>query len=104
MVRHVLMIQMDTAKANDLVRSGKLGETVAAILAEQKPEAVYFTEIDGVRTGIMIIDIAAESDIPRIAEPWFLTLDAKLSFRPAMVPADLEAAGQAFAAAAKAYG
>ena len=52
----------------------------------------------------MIIDIAAESDIPQIAEPWFLALDAKLSFRPAMVPADLEAAGPAFAAAVKTYG
>ncbi|HSI30290.1 MAG TPA: hypothetical protein VK951_03065 [Miltoncostaeaceae bacterium] len=104
MVRHVLLVQMDTAKANDLVRSGKLGETIGTILAEQKPEAVYFTELDGVRTGIMIIDIAAESDIPQIAEPWFLALDAKLSFRPAMVPADLEAAGPAFAAAVKTYG
>jgi hypothetical protein len=103
-VRHVLLVQMDTAKANDFVRSEKLGETVAAILAEQKPEAVYFTELDGVRTGIVVIDVAAESDIPRIAEPWFLALDAKISFRPAMVPADLEAAGPAFAAAVQAYG
>ena len=87
-----------------MVRSGKLGESVAAILAEQKPEAVYFTELDGVRTGIVVIDVAAESDIPRIAEPWFLALDAKISFRPAMVPADLEAAGPAFAAAVQAYG
>ena len=47
MVRHVLLVQMDTAKANDLVRSGKLGETIGTILAEQKPEAVYFTELDG---------------------------------------------------------
>lgn len=52
----------------------------------------------------MVIDVAAESDIPRIAEPWFLALDAKISFRPAMVPADLEAAGPAFAAAVQAYG
>ena len=73
MVRHVLLVQMDTAKANDLVRSGKLGETIGTILAEQKPEAVYFTELDGVRTGIMIIDIAAESDIPQIAEPYFFS-------------------------------
>jgi hypothetical protein len=50
----------------------------------------------------MVIDVAAESDIPRIAEPWFLAFDANI--HPAMVPADLEAAGPAIAAAAKAFG
>lgn len=103
-VRHVLVIKLNTAKANDCARSGKLAETVVSILDEQRPEAVYFTEIDGVRTGIMVIDVAAESDIPRIAEPWFLAFDANIGFHPAMVPADLEAAGPAIAAAAKAYG
>ena len=52
----------------------------------------------------MIIDVPAASDIPRIAEPWFLAFDAKIGFHPAMVPADLEAAGPSIAAAAQAYG
>ena len=103
-MRHVLVIELDTARANDSARTGKLGETIGSILAEQKPEAVYFTEIDGARTGIMIIDIPAASDIPGIAEPWFLAFDAKIGFHPAMVPADLEAAGASIAAAAQAYG
>ena len=50
-MRHVLVIELDTARANDSARTGKLGETIGSILAEQKPEAVYFTEIDGARTG-----------------------------------------------------
>jgi len=103
-MRHVLVIKLDTARANDAARAGGLGETIGAILEEQKPEAVYFTEIDGVRTGIMVIDVPAASDIPRIAEPWFLAFDANIGFHPAMVPADLEQAGPSIAAAAKAYG
>ena len=103
-MRHVLVIELDTARANDSARAGKLGETIGSILAEQKPEAVYFTEIDGARTGIMIIDVPAASDIPRIAEPWFLAFDAKVGFHPAMVPSDLEAAGSSIAAAVRAYG
>jgi hypothetical protein len=103
-MRHVLVIKLDTVRANDCARTGKLAETIGSILEEQKPEAVYFTEIDGVRTGIMAIDIPAASDIPQIAEPWFLAFDAKIGFCPAMVPADLEVAGPSIAAAAQAYG
>jgi hypothetical protein len=83
---------------------GSSAKTIGSILAEQKPEAVYFTEIDGVRTGIMIIDIPTASDIPRIAESWFLAFDATIGFDPTMVPEDLEMAGSSIAAAAKAYG
>ena len=103
-MRHVLVIKMDTVRANDSARAGKLGETIGAILAEQKPEAVYLTEIDGVRTGIMIIDIPTAADIPGIAEPWFLAFDANIGFHPTMVPADLEKAGPSIAAAVEAYG
>ena len=103
-MRHVLVIKLDTAKGNDCARSGKLGETIGSILGEQKPEAIYFTEIDGVRTAIMIIDVPTAADIPRIAEPWFLAFDAKVGFHSAMIPADLEKAGPSIAAAAQAYG
>lgn len=103
-MRHVLVTKLDTVRANGAARAGTLAETIAAILAEQKPEAVYFTEIDGVRTGIMVSDIPAASDRPRIAEPWFLAFDASVGFHPAMVPEDLEEAGASIAAAAKAYG
>jgi hypothetical protein len=103
-MRHVLVIKLDTVRANDCARTGKLGETIGSILAEQKPEAAYFTEIDGVRTAIMIIDVPTAADIPRIAEPWFLAFDATIGFHPTMIPEDLETAGPAIAAAVKAYG
>ncbi len=103
-MRHVLVISLDTARANDAARAGTLGETIGRILEEQRPEAVYFTEIDGARTGIVAIDIPTAADIPRIAEPWFLAFDAKIGFHPAMVPDDLEKAGASIAAAAQAYG
>jgi len=38
-VRHVLVIKLDTAKANDCARSGKLAETIVSILDEQRLEA-----------------------------------------------------------------
>ncbi|KAA0233568.1 MAG: hypothetical protein EDR02_13080 [Actinobacteria bacterium] len=103
-MRNLLIISLDTAKANDSARAGTLAQTIGGIVDDQKPESVYFTEIDGVRTGIMVVDIETAMDIPRIAEPWFLAFDAKVEFHPTMVPADLEAAGPSIEAAVKAYG
>jgi hypothetical protein len=33
------------------------------------------------------------SEIPGLAEPWFLNFDAKVEFSPAMTPEDLQKAG-----------
>lgn len=80
-------------KFNSAVRDGSAGEKIKRILDELNPEAVYFTEYDGRRGAIMIVDIKSPSDIPAIAEPWFLCFDADCSFHPAMTPEDLSTAG-----------
>lgn len=103
-MRNVLVIELNTPRANDAARAGKLGDTIGAILQEQAPEAVYFTEIDGARTAIMVVDVPTAADIPRLAEPWFLAFDAKVGFHPAMGVEDLQKAGPDIAAAVAAYG
>ena len=54
-----------------------------------KPEAAYFTERDGRRGGIFVVDLQSASDIPKLAEPWFLSFNAEVEFRIAMTPEDL---------------
>ena len=44
------------------------------------------------------------SQIPAIAEPWFLAFNAKITLRPAMNPQDLATAGPAIEKAVKTYG
>jgi hypothetical protein len=75
-----------------------------SILAEQKPEAAYFTEMDGRRTGIIIVDVKDPSQIPALAEPYFLAFNAEVGFHPAMTAADLEKAGPAIEHAVRKYG
>ena len=79
-------------------------KVVQRILEQQKPEAAYFIADGGRRTAILIIDMKDASEIPGIAEPWFLALNASIEATPAMVPADLEKAGPAIEQAVKAYG
>ena len=78
---------------NALVRNGKIGESIERILEAIKPEAAYFTEQDGTRGAIFVIDVQNQSDIPRFAEPFFLNFQANCKFRILMSPDDLQKAG-----------
>jgi hypothetical protein len=78
---------------NAAVRDGSIGAKMQKILAQQKPEAAYFTEYHGQRSGILIVDLKEASQIPAFAEPWFLTFNAKVELHPAMVAADLAGSG-----------
>ena len=78
---------------NSLVRNGTAGATIEKILGDLKPEAVYFTERDGKRGGVMVVDLPDASKIPSIAEPFFLQFQATVAFHPCMRPEDLAQAG-----------
>jgi len=78
---------------NTAVRNGSAGKTIEKILGEIKPEAVYFTEYDGRRGAIMIVDVPEPSAVPSIAEPWFLSFNAEVTFHIVMKPEDLGRAG-----------
>jgi hypothetical protein len=103
-MRMLLKVQLCTKTANELSKKGTLGSTIKSILDEQKPEAAYFIEFEGNRTGLLFVHLKDASEIPRFAEPWFLAFNARVEFKPAMVPADLEAAGPSIAAAVKKFG
>ena len=79
-------------------------EAIQKILEQQKPEAAYFIADGGMRTAILIINMNDASQLPAIAEPWFLALNASIEVTPAMVAGDLQKAAPAIAAAVKAYG
>jgi hypothetical protein len=92
-MRMLLHVKLPHEPFNTAVRNGGAGKTIERILAETKPEAVYFTEYDGRRGAIMIVDIADPSKIPGIAEPWFLSFNADVSAHIVMSPEDLGKAG-----------
>jgi len=74
---------------NTMVKNGTAGEVIGRVLEEIKPESIYFTEIDGHRGAVMVVDLADASAVPSIAEPWFLNFEANCEFRIAMTAEDL---------------
>lgn len=103
-MRMMLKVSIPVEAGNAAVRHGTLGSTIERILSELKPEAVYFTEDSGLRTGYIYFDMKDSSQLPAIAEPWFLAFNARLTVRPAMTPKDLEKAGPAIEKAVKDFG
>jgi len=103
-MRFLLKVIMDVEAGNRLAKAGKLGTTIQSILADLKPEAAYFTDTNGQRSGLLFLEMKDASQIPAIAEPWFLALNASIEIHPVMVPGDLAKAGSAIEAAAKKYG
>jgi hypothetical protein len=104
-MRMLLRVSIPVETGNAAAKAGTLGSIVKGILADLKPEAAYFFADDnGNRSGSVVFDMKDTSQIPAIAEPWFLAFNAKVSLRPVMTPADLAAAEPAIAKAAKHYG
>jgi hypothetical protein len=88
-MRMLMQIKIPVEPFNTAVRDGSAGKKMQRIMEAIKPEAAYFSEQDGCRGGVLIVDMKDASDIPRLAEPWFLTFNASVEFRVAMTPEDL---------------
>jgi hypothetical protein len=100
----LLRASIPVESGNAAAKAGTLGSTIEKILADLKPEAAYFiADDDGNRSGSIVFDMQDQSQIPSVAEPWFLAFNAKVSIRPVMTPQDLAKAGPSIANAAKLY-
>jgi len=92
-MKMLLSVEFPIEPFNSLVSSGKAGEIIGRILDSIKPELAYFTEQDGARGGIFVIDVETPSDVPFFAEPFYLNFQASCKFRILMSPEDLQKAG-----------
>lgn len=103
-MRFLVKVNIPVDAGNAAAKAGKLGATIQSILADIKPEAAYFTDESGQRTGFIVLDMQDASRIPAIAEPWFLAFNASIEIHPVMLPEDLAKAGPAIERAVKNYG
>jgi hypothetical protein len=100
-MRMMMRVQMEVEAANRAIRDGTWATVMERVMEDLQPEAVYFTAQDGRRTGFIVFDMKDVSDIPSIAEPFFMTVNASIDISPVMTVQDvqtgLEKASAAFA-------
>ena len=77
-MRFLLKVRIPVESGNAVPKTGKLGATNQSILEDLKPEAFYFTDNNGERTAFIFLDIQDASQIPAIAEPWFIAFGLPL--------------------------
>jgi len=102
-MRCLLKAVIPVDSGNAAISDGSLPTTIESILADLKPEAAYFAEDNGKRTGFIFFDLKDPSQIPAVAEPWFLAFNAHVELRPAMNGEDLKKAGPGIDKAVKNY-
>jgi hypothetical protein len=103
-MRVLLKVGIPVESGNAFAKGGKLGATIQSILADLKPEAAYFSDINGQRAGYIFLNLEDASQIPAIAEPWMLAFNASIELHPVMIPDDLAKAASAIEKAVKKYG
>ncbi len=101
-MRFLIKVSVPVEAGNDAAKKGF--DAVQSILEEQKPEAAYFVATGGQRTALVFVNMDDPSELPKIAEPWFLAFNASIEVTPAMVAEDLQKAGESIEAAVQKYG
>jgi Domain of unknown function (DUF3303) len=102
-MRCMMKVSIPVERGNEAAKNGTLNQTIEAILTELKPETAHFCDWDGKRTGFIVFDLKDPSQIPAVAEPWFLALEASLEFHPCMNLDDLKKAAPGMEKAVKNY-
>jgi hypothetical protein len=83
-MRMLMTVQIPTDAGNDAIKNGSLPQIVGKALETLNAEAAYFTSEEGMRTAMIFFDMADSSDIPPAAEPFFMGLNARITFAPVM--------------------
>jgi len=89
-MRMLMQMTIPVEAGNQAARTGAFGSPFQKLLESLKPEAAYFTAgASGERGGFIVFDLKDTSQIPAVAEPFFLAYNARVTFFPVMNAADL---------------
>ena len=103
-MKYIMKFRIPMERGNEVLRDPKFGEKMHQLLTEVKAEASYFSTLHGQRGAYIVVNMDDASQIPAIAEPFFLWLHADIEWIPVMKIEDLQKAGPGIGAAISKWG
>jgi len=91
-MRVLVRAMIPTAAGNKMVKNPNFLKSIEDYTKKFNCEAAYFTEVNGNRTMVFVLDLPGPNMIPAIAEPLFQGFDANVEIHPAMNLDDLKKA------------
>ena len=89
-MRTMLKVTIPVKVGNKTIKDGTLPRIMQSTSERLKPEAAYFLAEEGKRTALFFFNMQDASQIPSIAEPLFMGLNASLTIVPVMNSEDLQ--------------
>ena len=91
-MRVLVRAMIPTTAGNRMVKDPNFLKSIEDYTKKFNCEASYFTEVNGNRTMVFVLDLPSQDMIPAIAEPLFQGFDANVEIHPAMNLNDLKKA------------
>ena len=89
-MRFFLKATMPVKAGNALLRDPEMGSKMESLMGDLKPEAAYFCIEGGQRTAYFVVNMENAEEMPRLAEPLWLSWEADVELIPIMTGEDLE--------------
>ena len=89
-MRMMLKVTIPVEAGSKAIKDGTLSRIMQSTAERLKPEAAYFMADDGKRTALFFFNMQDASQIPAIAEPLFMGMNASLTMLPVMNQDDLQ--------------
>lgn len=83
-MRMMMKVKIPVEYGNKCIMEGYLQQTVMKFVEKYQPESSYFLPEGGERCAMFFFDAKDASEIPSIAEPFFMNLHANVSITPVM--------------------
>jgi hypothetical protein len=102
-MRFMITCRIPVERGDELTKGSSLDSTIHSMMEELKPEAAYFSDIEGARVGYIVVNIDDASQISSIVEPLYLRLGAAIQVHRVMTPEELGKATPAIEQASQEY-
>jgi len=83
-MRMMLKVTIPTEAGNRIIKDGSFEKILEETMQRLKPEAAYFEADKGHRCALLFFDMKETWEMPKIAEPLFMGLNADLELTPVM--------------------